>query len=153
MTIKKNMKGSLLARKLKVSDCFIPCPVESDDKLFPNGIFVFNITKLTAYIQGKPDELVPEKIVVEDNYNDFSTINEGHLDRVDLLKPIVMAEIAPGRFNLIDGHHRMERAHRMGVRELMAFKLRPDQHIKFMTERKGYMAYIEYWNDKLKRLN
>jgi len=35
-----------LGKIFKVDNNFIPCPVAIGDELFPNGIFVFNITKI-----------------------------------------------------------------------------------------------------------
>ena len=64
-----------------------------------------------------------------------------------------MAEISPDRFSVIDGNHRMERARRLELEKIMAYKISPDQHIQFLTTEKGYLAYIEYWNDKLKQMS
>ncbi len=33
-----------MVQKLKVENDFTPCPAVVGDELFPNGIFVFNIT-------------------------------------------------------------------------------------------------------------
>ena len=41
---------------LKVDNDFIPCPVATGDELFPNGIFVFTITKNIAYIQDNQEK-------------------------------------------------------------------------------------------------
>ena len=60
-----------------------------------------------------------------------------------------MAEIAPGRYNLIDGNHRIEKARIMGLVSLMAHKMDVERHMKFLTGKKAYVAYIEYWNSKL----
>ena len=133
---------------MKLDNQFIPCVIASYDELYPNGIFEFNITKMIEYIQKNPDEFTIEAVVVEDSYSGFSSINESHLDSVDIGKPVIMAEIAPERFNLIDGNHRMEKARRMGIKNVLAYKLNPAQHMKFLTTQKGYEAYIEYWNDK-----
>ncbi|MFZ1731390.1 MAG: ParB/Srx family N-terminal domain-containing protein [Bacteroidota bacterium] len=63
--------------------------------------------------------------------------------------PVILAEIAPGRWNLIDGNHRMEKARRLGLETLQAYKVAPDIHIRFLTTREGYLAYVEYWNGKM----
>ncbi len=36
--------------------------------------------------------------------NDFSPINESHVDSVEISKPVILAEIFPGQYNLIDGN-------------------------------------------------
>ncbi|MDA8090707.1 MAG: ParB/Srx family N-terminal domain-containing protein [Nitrospiraceae bacterium] len=62
-----------------------------------------------------------------------------------------MQRIPHGRYNLIDGHHRMEKARRMGIKSVQAYRLNVEQHLKFLTSKKAYLSYIEYWNSKLKK--
>ena len=71
---------------------------------------------------------------------------------VEISKPVILAEISPGRYNLIDGNHRMEKARRMGINSIQAYKLNVEQHMRFLTSRKAYVAYIGYWNNKLKEM-
>ena len=42
------MGGGLTTRKLKTNRRFTPCPIDDEDELYPNGIFVFNITKMAG---------------------------------------------------------------------------------------------------------
>jgi hypothetical protein len=90
-----------------------------------------------------------EAIQVKD-YRSHSKFNEEHLPTVDLTKPVIVAEISPGRYSVIDGNHRLEKAKRLGLGKLPAYRILPEQHIKFLTTEQGYRAYIEYWNGKLK---
>lgn len=138
------------AKKLKVNKNFVPCPVETEDELFPNGIFVFNITKMNEYIQTHSEDIPCEEIAVSD-FSNSSTVNESHIDSVEVSRPVILAEIAPGRYNVIDGNHRMEKARRMGIKNVTAYKLSAKQHMQFLTSEKAYIAYIEYWNDKVKQ--
>lgn len=135
---------------LKIDDGFIPCPVGAEDELFPNGIFEFNITKIIEYIQNNTESVALEEVAVSDFSQAFSSINESHVDSVEVSKPVILAEICPGRYNLIDGHHRMEKARRIGNKSIRAYKLKVHQHIRFLISEKGYVAYVEYWNSKLK---
>lgn len=137
-------------RKLKINKRFAPCPEEDGDELYPNGIFVFNITKLVEYIQR--NGIVCEELLVEDFSGGSSKFNEEHLPSVDVTKPVIIAEISPGRYNVIDGNHRMEKARRLGLKKMPAYMVTPEQHVQFLTTEKGYLAYVEYWNDKLKSL-
>jgi hypothetical protein len=139
-----------LAGKLKVDRHFSACPVDEDDELYPNGIFVFNITKLSEFIQNNPDSFRREEVMVKDFPGRFSSLDESHLADADLSRPVILAEIAPGRFNVIDGNYRMEVARRSGIQKIPAYRLGPEVHLKFLTTEKGYLAYIEYWNGKLK---
>jgi hypothetical protein len=137
-------------KKLHVDKHFTQFPVHDDDELFPNGIFEFNITKLLEDIQNNPDRYTVEEMAAKDFSPSFSSINEAHLESADTSVPLILAEIAPGRFNLIDGHHRMEKARRMGKTTVPAYKLGVEQHIKFLTSKKNYEIYIGYWNDKIR---
>lgn len=105
---------------------------------------------MISYLYNNPDVFAPETVVVKEIYSKSRHINENHLDFVDVLKPVILAEIAPDQYNLIDGHHRAEKAVRLGLKEIKAFRLTARQHIKFLTRQKSYETYIDYWNDKLK---
>jgi len=138
------------AQKIKINDNFTPCPVKNGDELFPNGIFVFNVTKMLEHIKKNPNKIDLVDVYVDDFPNCFSSIDESHVDSVDVSRPLIIAEISPGRYNLIDGNHRIEKARKMGISRLSAYKLNANQHIVFLTEKKAYLSYIEYWNGKLK---
>jgi len=120
------------------------------DEIFRNGIFEFNITEIIKYMQESPDEFILDEVLVDDFMGAFSSLNQSHIDTVDINKPIIIAEISPGQFNIIDGNHRLEKAHRLGIKSLPAYRLLVEQHIRFLTSKRGYLAYIEYWNSKLK---
>jgi len=77
------------------------------------NISLFNITRIIEYIQKSPDEILLEEVVV----------NESHIGSVEVSKPIIVAEIAPGRYNLIVGHQRIEKARRLGIKVVRANKL------------------------------
>ncbi len=139
-----------MAKILRVENDFTPCPVATGDELFPNGIFVFNITKILEYIQKNPDSITLEEVAVSDFFEGFSSVNEAYMDSVEISQPVIVAEISPGLYNLIDGNHRMEKARRMGIKSLPAYKLNVDQHILFLTSTKAYVTYVEYWNSKVK---
>src|ERR1700731_5447633 len=70
----------------------------------------------------------------------------------DLSRPILLAEIAPGRFNVIDGNHRLARARRDGVQIVPARKVCCPDHVPFLTSEWAYEKYVEYWNSKLEDL-
>jgi len=138
-----------LAKKLKVGRNFIPCAVSDNDELYPNGIFVFNITRMIEYIHEHPLEIAPEEAAVSD-FPRYSPIDDSQLESVKIGQPVILVEISPGKYNLIDGNHRMVKARKMGIQSISAYRLRADQHMKFMTERKAYEDYVEYWNSKLR---
>ncbi|HPM03942.1 MAG TPA: hypothetical protein PK816_17415 [Candidatus Cloacimonadota bacterium] len=139
-------------RKFIIDKNFIPIPAEEDDELYQNGIFIFNITKMLEYIRNNPDMFVPEPVSVRKIYRESLNINESHLDSVDLTSPVILAEIAPDRYNVIDGNHRVEKAHRQSIETIMAYRIKAEQHFKFLVSRKAYAKYVEYWNCKIKDL-
>ena len=139
-----------MAKMLRLENDFTPCPVSTGDELFPNGIFVFNITKILEYIQKNPDSITLGEVAVSDFFEGFTSVNEAYMDSVEISQPVIVAEISPGLYNLIDGNHRMEKARRMGIKSLPAYKLNVDQHILFLTSTKAYVTYVEYWNSKVK---
>jgi len=87
---------------------------------------------------------------VGDIYYGRSHINEPYLKSVDIYNPIILAEISPGRYNLIDGHHRAEKAVREKIQTIKAYRLKVHQHIHFLTTRNSYEKYVEYWNAKIR---
>ena len=138
------------AVKLKANENFTPCSVNKGDELFPNGIFVFNITKMLEHIKNNSDEIDIVEVAVADFPKSFSSVDESHVDSVDVSRPVILIEISPGHYNLIDGNHRVEKARKIGINRVLAYKLNVKQHIEFLTEREAYLSYVEYWNNKLK---
>ncbi len=57
---------------------------------------------------------------------------------------VVLAEIAPGCYNLIDGHHRVAKARREGMRSVPAHRVRCPEHVAFLTSVRPYETYVEY---------
>jgi hypothetical protein len=91
------------AKKLIINDDFMPCPTKKGDELYPNGIFVFNITKMTEYIATNSNKINLVDVDVSDFPKSFSSINESHVNLVDISQPVIIAEISPGHYNLIGG--------------------------------------------------
>jgi hypothetical protein len=135
--------------KLRFNDQFVPVPIDTGDEYYPNGIFVFNITKMIDYIKSHASEIKLQKIRIEAYYRSNNDLNEEFVQQADLARPLILAEIRPGAYNIIDGYHRLEKARRVGIDELEAYFLSPYQHMAFITTQKAYEAYIQYWNSKL----
>jgi hypothetical protein len=136
---------------LNIDKNFKPCPADEGEEVFVNGIFKFNISRMIEHIQNNPDVFTPEIVVVKEIYTTSPYINEDHMDTVDVSKPLILAEISPDQYNLIDGNHRAEKAVRSGLQEIKAYRLTASQHIQFLTHKEGYEKYVDYWNDKLKQ--
>ena len=145
------MQDNINSRKLKLNKKFQPIPCDAGDEFFPNGIFEFNITKLLVFISANKDQFQPEEVEVRSVRKWVSkNLDESTIKNANILTPIILAEISPGLFNVIDGRHRLEKAYRDGVIKILAYKLLAEQHIMFMTSVKSYEEYVQYWNNKIK---
>jgi hypothetical protein len=137
-------------RKLSANNNYIPAGISCGDELFPNGIFEFNITRMIEFIRSNEADIELVDIVVEKYHAEaFSSINEDHIQSVDLSSPIVLVEINPERYAVVDGHHRLEKAYRNGIKTIRAYKLTVESHLQFLTSVNAYRAFIEYWNGKI----
>lgn len=138
------------AGKLQLDKTFELCPTEPSDELYPNGIFEFNITRLSAFVSTHVDRFPIERVEVDDipNYGS-DNLDEEVIGTADLFRPILLAEISPGLFNLIDGHHRVAKARREGVGTLPIHRVACPHHVRFLTSTRAHELYIEYWNGKL----
>lgn len=138
------------SRKFKVDQKFQPFPSHDGDELFQNGMFQFNITGLLKFIQSKPQIFQPEEVSIKAIRKFVSPhLNESTLRAANIAEPIILAEIAPEQFNVIDGNHRVEKAYHSDVRKIFAYKIRAEQHITFLTSVTAYQYYVNYWNAKI----
>jgi len=146
------MKAISRSRKLKPNLDYEPCTALEGEELFPNGIFIFNISRINEDILNKQLVVEEDDINVEEWLGKHSSVpvNEDHMPAVDTNIPIIVAEIRPGMFTVIDGNHRMEKAHRENKVSIHAYKLRGEQLLPYFSEKIGYLSFINYWNEKLK---
>ncbi|MCX6123594.1 MAG: ParB/Srx family N-terminal domain-containing protein [Proteobacteria bacterium] len=138
--------------RMKLDKKFVAAKIDKDDEIFPNGIFKFNITKMLEFIRSKPDKFVVEQVLLTELGSSSNYTDETTVDTADLNSPIILAEISPGRFNVIDGNHRVERARRVLAAKIPAYRLQPEFHYRFLTCEKAYKEYVGYWNLKVKEL-
>ena len=81
------------AERLKANENFTPCPINEGDELYPNGIFVFNITKMIEYLTKNSNEADLVDIDVADFPKCFSNIDESHVDSVDVSRPVIIIDV------------------------------------------------------------
>lgn len=110
---------------------FAPVSIDEGDEYFPNGIFVFNITKMLKYISENKSDIECGNISVVEYREESPNIDEAYLDSIDLTSPVILAEICPGIYSLIDGHHRIEKAYRAGLECIPAYMMKAKQHLPF----------------------
>ena len=139
-------------RRIKLNKKFVPLPAQDGDEIYPNGIFNFAISRILEDISSGKLVVEKEKINVHEWFKSHwrGSVTEEHLPTVDVSKPVIQAEIKPGTFEIIDGNHRMERAFRDRVNSIDSYKLRGEQLLPYFSEVRGYKAFVEYWNAKLK---
>ena len=141
-----------LPTRLKLDKGFQPCPVEPGDEMYPNGIFEFNITRLLAFVQEHADRFPVERVDLSElpDYGSSANLDEQAVRSADLSRPILLAEIAPAQYGVIDGHHRLAKARRQSEVAISAYRLRCPAHLPFLTSTFAYEKYVEYWNDKVR---
>lgn len=144
--------GEITLKKFKLNKNFQPLSCDEGDEFYPNGIFEFNITKLLEFINANQDLFQPQEVEVNAVRKTYSSsnLNELTIQSANISSPIILAEISPDMFNVIDGHHRLEKAYRDGVTKILAYKVIAEQHIRFLTSTMAYTEYVQYWNAKLK---
>ena len=127
-----------------------PHELNEGDEYFRNGIFIFNITRLLEHIAANRGDYSLSTIRVADYATGFGKLEPEQCANADLQYPLLLAEISPGRYNVIDGAHRLYKAFFDEVETLDAYLIPPKLHSLFITEQKAYDTYLEYWNEKLK---
>ncbi len=135
--------------EIQADATFVPYPVDDGDELFANGIFVFNVTRILEYVARHPAKVALVPVSVRSFPRWDRTLAGAHVEAADLARPVLLAEISPGSFNLIDGHHRIEKARRQDVETLPAYRLTAAQHVRFLVSMRAYLAFVGYWNGKV----
>jgi len=146
-------QSSAIPPRLRPNKRFQPCPITEGDEIFANGIFEFNITRILALLDTDPVRFSVEVVKVA-TIVDYGgrNLDEATILAADLSRPILLAEIAPGRYNPIDGNHRIAKARRDRVASIPARRIGCPAHIPFLTSTRAYESYVEYWNSKIKEL-
>jgi hypothetical protein len=138
---------------LKLNEKFQACPVDEGEEVYPNGIFHFNISRLLAFLDDHPARFPTALIALTEIANyDESHLDEESVRSADLSRPILLAEISPGLFNVIDGNHRLAKARRDSMPTIRARRIFCPDHIPFLTSVTAYQKYVEYWNSKIQAM-
>lgn len=147
------MKKMKHPRTLKLIKNYVPKQPMSDEiEIYPNGIFQFFISKIIEDIESGIFTPKKERINIDKLRKTHTlsfVVNEEHLETVDTKKPIIQAEIRVGRFEIIDGNHRLEKAFREGKKNINSYKIHGKELVPYFYDRKGYECFVKYWNSKL----
>ena len=156
--------SSQLPRQLSSNMALNPIAPNVGDEYYVNGIFHFNTSGLRNEIESNISEFLCVRTKVSLWWEERTIdLDADCVDSADLDSPLIIAEIAPDRYgyypnidpdnwpqrgyNLINGYHCVEKAHRLGVSHLPAYIVPMEKHIYFMF--KGFDSYVDYWNGKL----
>src|ERR1700730_10404172 len=135
MTIMAQLQGRPLPTRLRLDKGFQPCPVERGDEMYPNGMFEFNVTRLLGFVQEHADGFHVERVKLSEfpHYGDSPHLNEEAIRLADLSRPILLAEISPGHYSVIDGNHRLAKARRQGAAAGTAYRRPFTTDVPFLT--------------------
>ena len=113
---------------------FRPCEAQAGEEIYPTGVFEFNISRLLSYISTSGRFRAEPVLLSEIHYGGTSPgLNELTIAAADLSRPVILAEISPSRYNLIDGNHRVARARREGLPGILAYRIDCPEHVTFLT--------------------
>lgn len=147
-------------RMLSATRALNPVAPNDGDEIYCGGVVQINVTALLDWVNNQTLPIVQMPVGI---WGAHEGKLEEYVQAADLSRPIIIAEIAPDYrdfvpdipendwpsrgYVCIDGHHRLEKARRMGIQALPAIILRMEQHVPFSYI--GYDRYVEYWNRKL----
>lgn len=147
------MKKTKHPRTLKLIKNYVPKqPMCDDSEIYQNGVFQFSISMILEDINNRAFVAKMERINIEKwrkTHTTSSGLNEEYLETIDTKKPIIQAEIRIGRFEIIDGNHRFEKAIRDGKKTINSYKIYAEELVPYFYDRKGYECFVRYWNSKL----
>ena len=151
------MKKTKHPRTLKLIKNYTPKVQESEEiEIYPNGIFKFFISKILEDIKNGDFKPKMERINIEkwrkSHVKNTDFLDENHLKIANTRKPIIQAEIRIGKFEIIDGNHRFEKAFRDGKKTINSYKIYGEELVPYFYNQKGYECFVNYWNSKLEDL-
>jgi hypothetical protein len=151
------MKKAQHPRTLKPIQNYTPKVQESEEiEIYPNGVFKFFISKILEDIESGVFKPEMERINIEkwrkSHLQNTDSLDENHLKIANTKKPIIQAEIRIGKFEIIDGNHRFEKAFRGGKKTINSYKIYGEELIPYFYDKKGYECFVGYWNSKLEDL-
>lgn len=110
-------------RKLKVDPGYVPCTPVGGDEMLGGFPFNWNISRAAVWIEENPEavELSVVQVGPSEPGADSANLDEAFIPQADLTKPLIVVRMRPEFFRLIDGHHRVAKARRLGATELPAY--------------------------------
>jgi len=99
----------------------------------PGGSLVWDISKLILSLENT--SFLTKAYSVEELYhqNGFKG-NENYALSTDVDKPCIIVELNDKKQKLIDGNHRLFKAHKLGIQTISAYFLPKSYHTKFIVD-------------------
>jgi uncharacterized protein (DUF1015 family) len=123
-----------MSKKLNIKE-YEYVPVEEGEETFNFLMYTWNISKIIKYIketQKEPNELPIESF--KDYPLGFISIDESHVDEVDLSIPIIIIEFSPNNeLIIVDGNHRLRKAQKSGKQSISAYILSFEEQLRFIV--------------------
>lgn len=129
----------------------------NSEEWYSCGIFRYDVmTMKTLCRNGGNNRIICKNVSVkelsEQLYSDMD-LKEIYIDKADLSEPVILGEIAPDNYHLMDGYHRLAKAMRQKVETLPAYFVKSDVAAQLILDDDAYKKYIIYWNTKVMEAN
>ncbi len=130
---------------------FSPIPLQAGQEYLAIGPYEWHITALKQYLRQVFALRYLRFVRVERYMHPYLQVDEQHMEQVNVLSPVILAELYPGEYVVIDGQHRLSKASRMERERILAYKVPAAIHAHFMTTLEAHEAFVHYHNHHEKR--
>ena len=117
---------------------------------FRSGFFEYDVTRLLAAEQTGRLSPYLHNVSVTECISFFGKpfLPATHIEEADLSRPLLMAELSPFSYILVDGYHRLAKAAAHQIETLPAYCLPAKFAAEFLCKEKQYLEFTSYWNGK-----
>jgi len=73
--------------------------------------------------------------------------NGCHIMSTDISQPVIVVQLSNDKYKLIDGNHRLQKALRLGIKEVPAYILSFEEHAKYIIDfdEQIYHDVVHHW--------
>ena len=137
-------------RHLHIDENFAPCTPYPGDEIYSRSAVKLNISAILRVLEAGAiahrTERIHLSVWFSSRFGSGGTINEMHLNNIEIKQPVIQAELKPDYFEIIDGNHRMAKARRDGLEYIDSIKLSAESLLPFFVDRNSCLGFIEHWN-------
>ena len=126
------------------------CFPDNGEEWFWLSIFGYSISQIWKDIEVNPKLFLCGKALVKDcSRYGKDNLNPEYVKQADLNKPLILVEIAPDRYEVMDGFYCIAKALQQGMDYLPAYYLTSEQAAAYLDSEENYARYLDYWNRKV----